>query len=49
MLETIYLDFSKTCYKVTQDILGLEFVLLGITDIWWRLILCWGGAVLYIV
>lgn len=46
MLEKIYLDFSKTCYKVTQDILGLEFVLLGITDIWWRLILCWGGGCL---
>lgn len=48
MLETVYLDFIKTCDKVSQDILGLGFVIFGTIDTLGRIIL-FMGAVLYIV
>lgn len=47
MLVTVYLDFIKTCDKVSQDILGLGFVIFGTIDILGRIIL-FVGAVLYI-
>lgn len=47
MSETVYLDFIKTCDKVSQDILGLGFVIFGTIGILGRTIL-FVGAVLYI-
>lgn len=47
-IEIVYLDFNKRCDKVSQDILRLEFAILGTIDTLGRIIL-FVGAVLYIV
>lgn len=47
-IEIVYLDFNKRYDKVSQDILRLEFAILGTIDTLGRIIL-FVGAVLYIV